>query len=70
MVAGMASTSTGAHPTIAKRIVEEMSTFANLIDAADAATFATDEAWTALQRLLESLEAAAREAQPLRPTIT
>ena len=61
---------TGTHPAIAERLVEQMNDIARLVDIVDAVTFATDDGWTALHRLLESLEAAAREAELLRPTLT
>lgn len=60
---------TGAHPTIVARIVEDMNSMATLIDNAHAETFIADEPWAALQRLLESLEAIAREAERQRPSV-
>lgn len=60
----------GTHPTIAERLVEQMIDVARLVDVVDAATFATDDGWTALQRLLASLEAATRAAAPRRATPT
>jgi len=58
----------GAHPAIVDRIIGEMTGMANLVDNADAVTFAADEPWTALHRLIESLEKMSDEAGLHRPT--
>lgn len=54
---------TGAHPAVIDRWVDDMTSMANLADAAPAATFAGEEAWYALQRLRVSLEKASDEAE-------
>jgi hypothetical protein len=51
------------HPAVVKRWVEDMTSLANLADAAPAETFAGEDAWYALQRLRVSLEKVSDEAE-------
>ena len=59
-----------AHPVIASRLLEDMGALTLLIDSTPASMFLSDEAWTTLQRHLESLEKLAVEAESLRPNLT
>ena len=59
-----------AHPVIASRLLEDMGALTLLVDQTPASMFLADEAWTVLQRHLESLEKLAVEAEGLRPNLT
>lgn len=57
---------TGSHPAVRLRLVEQMDDLANLVAATGEETFVDDEAWKALQRLRAKLEAAAEQAETRR----
>ena len=57
------------HPAVAERIISEMGVIAGWIDRADAAVFATNDGWEALQTLRDSVDAAERHAELYRPAI-
>jgi hypothetical protein len=58
---------TGAHPTVAARLVEQIDDLNLIAETADAATFATDAMWDATGRLSVTLEKVRAEAARLRP---
>lgn len=58
---------TGAHPAIHDRLVEQVNDLNLIAETADAATFATDAMWDASARLSVTLEKVRAEAARLRP---
>jgi hypothetical protein len=55
-----------AHPTIMKRLVEQLDDLANLVLTSDVETFADDAVHTAAERLVERLDDVLRSVEVQR----